>query len=151
MNTEVNKEKLNVAFYENVEDDLLKFAVIIARKHGHWIFCKHRARETYEFPGGHRENGESIEEAAKRELYEETGALQFKIEPICVYSVAVIDDFEEKKTYGKLFFAEIETLEGELHSEIEKIIITDKIVNNWTYPEIQPKLFEEVKKRVVGC
>ena len=39
-----------------------------------------------------------------------------------------------------LFFANIYTFESELHSEIEKIIITDELPQEWTYPWIQPKL-----------
>jgi 8-oxo-dGTP diphosphatase len=35
----------------------------------------------------------------------------------------------------------------ELHSEIEKITITDKLPEDWTYPEIQPKLLEEAQNR----
>ena len=35
----------------------------------------------------------------------------------------------------------------ELHSEIEKIAIMDELPINWTYPEIQPKLLEEARKR----
>ena len=56
---------LEVNFYEQVDDSLLKFAVIIARTNGKWVFCKHKQRDTYELPGGHREPGESILEAAK--------------------------------------------------------------------------------------
>ena len=45
--------------------------------------------------------------------------------------------------------ADVKSSETELHSEIEKIIITDKLTKEWTYPEIQPKLMEEAKKRGV--
>ena len=47
-----------------------------------------------------------------------------------------------------LFAAEIYAFEL-LHSEIERILITDRLpgVNRWTYPQIQPKLLEEVRKR----
>lgn len=138
---------VKVNFYDNIEDDLLKFAVIISRTNGHWVFCKHRERDTYEVPGGHREEGENILATAKRELYEETGALQFNIKPVCVYSVIVEDNFDGKETFGMLFFAEIRIFEEQLYSEIEKILITNKMVSNWTYPEIQPKLFEEAEKR----
>ena len=62
-----------VKFYDDIEDALLKFAVIITKYQGHWVFCKHKERETLEVPGGHREPGEDIEETARRELYEETG------------------------------------------------------------------------------
>ena len=56
-----------VRFYESAEDSLLKFAVILARSSGKWVFCKHRERTTLEVPGGHREAGESVEEAAARD------------------------------------------------------------------------------------
>ena len=64
---------VEVKFYDNVADELLKFAVIISKTDNKWVFCKHKERETYEVPGGHREPGESILETAKRELQEETG------------------------------------------------------------------------------
>ena len=57
-------------FYNSVEDSLLKFAVIISKSIVKWVFCKHKERDTYEVPGGHREDGESILETAKRELQE---------------------------------------------------------------------------------
>ncbi len=76
-----------VRFYEETEDELLDFAVIIAEAEGKLVFCKHRERNTYEIPGGHREEGEAIEEAARRELYEETGAVEYTLLPVCVYSV----------------------------------------------------------------
>ena len=68
---------LEVKFYDNVADELLKFAVIISKTNGKWIFCKHKERETYEVPGGRRELGETIVDTAKRELAEETGAVEF--------------------------------------------------------------------------
>ncbi len=59
---------MEVRFYDDIEDSLLKFAVIISKSDGKWVFCKHRERETYEIPGGHRDDGEAIEDTAKREL-----------------------------------------------------------------------------------
>lgn len=140
---------IEVNFHDRMADELLKFAVIIAKTEGKWVFCKHRERSTYEVPGGHREAGETILEAAKRELQEETGAVDFKIQPVCVYSVkgkTRINKQENDESYGMLFVAEIFSFE-ELHSEIETILITDKLVENWTYPLIQPKLLEEAKRR----
>ncbi len=141
---------IDVNFYNQVEDGLLKFAVIIARTKGRWVFCKHKERNTYEFPGGHRESGEDILNTAKRELKEETGAIDFNLQPICIYSVKGKTRFNEElgeETFGMLFIADILSFEEELHSEIERIIITDELVDNWTYPLIQPKLFEEAKRR----
>lgn len=140
---------LTVRFYEEAEDRLLKFAVIITKSKGKWVFCKHRERETYEVPGGHREEGEDIEDTARRELYEETGAVKFSLVPVCVYSVVQDDSDDRTESYGKLYYAEVEQFEEQLHSEIEKIILTDELVENWTYPLIQPKLLEEAKRRGV--
>ena len=140
---------LEVKFYDNVADELLKFAVIISKTDGKWIFCKHRERDTYEVPGGRREIGETIVDTAKRELAEETGAVEFNIKPICVYSVkgkTRVNENDDIESYGMLFAADVFSFE-ELHSEIEKILITDTLVENWTYPLIQPKLLAEAKKR----
>lgn len=141
-----------VKFYDTVDDGLLKFAVIIARSDNKWIFCKHRERETLEVPGGHREPGENILETAKRELYEESGAIDFSIEPVCVYSVIREDnldgeDLDGEESFGMLYFAVIRRFEGDLHSEIERIILSEELADNWTYPEIQPKLLEEAARR----
>lgn len=141
---------VEVRFHEHVKDELLKFAVIIAKTEGKWVFCKHRERETYEVPGGHREEGETIFETAKRELQEETGATCFDIKPVCVYSVkgkTRINEHINDESFGMLYVAEIFSFEKELHSEIESILITDRLVEDWTYPLIQPKLLNEAKRR----
>lgn len=83
-----------VKFYDSISDELLKFAVIISKTQGKWVFCKHKERDTYEVPGGHREENEDILDTARRELYEETGALKFDLKPICVYSVTAEDNFD---------------------------------------------------------
>ena len=138
-----------VKFYDNIDDELLKFAVIISKTNGKWVFCKHKERDTYEVPGGHRESGEDILTAAKRELREETGAVDFDIKPVCVYSVkgkTRINENVDDESFGMLFIADIFSFE-ELHSEIESILITEHLVDNWTYPLIQPKLLEEAERR----
>ena len=133
-----------VRFYDEVDDALLKFAVIAARSEGKWVFCRHKERDTLEIPGGHREPGESVDQAAARELREETGAKTFTLRPVCVYSV-VRDDAAE--SFGGLYVAEISSF-GALHSEIEEIFLLEEPPEgNWTYPEIQPKLVEEIRRR----
>lgn len=136
-----------VKFYDDIEDKLLKFVVIISKTQNKYVFCKHKDRDTWEVPGGHREQGENILDTARRELYEETGALEFDIEPICVYSVTAPDNFDGKESFGMLFFADIKCFEAELHSEIEKIAIMSELPEMWTYPDIQPHLMKEAKKR----
>ena len=68
-----------VNFYDSIDDSMLKFAVIIAKHNGKWVFCKHRERSTWEVPGGHREQGEDILETAKRELYTPFSSIFLKL------------------------------------------------------------------------
>lgn len=140
---------LEVKFYDQVADELLKFAVIISKAEDKWVFCKHKERDTYEIPGGRREEGEAIGETAKRELYEETGALKFEIKPVCVYSVIGKNRVNATgdESFGMLYFANIENFESVLHSEMEKVELFDELPTDWTYPLIQPKLIEEAQKR----
>lgn len=136
---------VEVKFYNSIDDSLLKFAVIISRYDGKWVFCKHRDRNTYECPGGHREEGEDILITAKRELYEETGAIDYVLKPICIYSVLGKNGAIEHKieTFGMLYYADILKF-GELPSyEIEKIELFDELPDSWTYPEIQLILIEK--------
>ena len=140
---------MKVKFHETVDDKLLKFAVIISKHNGKWVLCKHKERNTYEIPGGHREPNEPILETAKRELSEETGALQFDIAPICAYSVTGKNRVNQtgEETYGMLFFANIQVFEKELHNEIESVSFFDILPTEWTYPLIQPLLIKEYLRR----
>ncbi|MBQ8404277.1 MAG: NUDIX domain-containing protein [Clostridia bacterium] len=140
---------MKIKFYDNIDENLLKFAVIISKYNGKWVFCKHKERTTYEIPGGHKEEGESIYKAAERELTEETGALRFTLKPICVYSVTGKNRVNStgEETFGMLFFAEIMEFSDVINSEIEYIKLFDDLPKEWTYPQIQPFLIEEYIKR----
>ena len=92
-----------------------------------------------------------ILDTAKRELKEETGAVDFTIKPVCVYSVkgkTRVNENLDDETFGMLYFADIFSFE-EIHSEIEKIVLMDELAENWTYPLIQPKLIDEARHRGV--
>ena len=59
---------------------------VLSRYKGRWVLTKHRERGL-EFPGGKREAGESIEETAIREVYEETGGLVGQLQFLGQYKV----------------------------------------------------------------
>lgn len=138
---------MTVNFYDSIDDVLLKSAVIVAKYHGKWVFCKHKERDTYEVPGGHRENGEKIIETAKRELYEETGAINFTITPVCVYSVIGKNRVNDSgnETYGMLCYANINVFDELPPSEIEKVVCLEDLPKKWTYPLIQPRLISKAE------
>ncbi len=137
---------MEVIFLEigQVEDSAFKFAVISARMKGKWIFVKHRERDTWEIPGGHRESGEHLDETARRELYEETGAQVFDIKPVCDYGVT----HDNEISYGRLYMAEIQTLGDLPEMEIGEVALFDKIPEQLTYPAIQPHLYHKILQEI---
>ena len=134
-----------MAFYDEAPDGLAqKYAVVIARYGGRLLWCRHRDRQTWEITGGHIEPGESALEAAARELQEETGATDFTLQPVCWYSAWHSDGMPH--SCGLLCVADVHAL-GDLHNEIAEVRPFDGVPDALTYPDIQPRLFEEVNRR----
>lgn len=134
-----------IKFYnlDILPNDKLEFAVILSKHRDKFIFVKHKNRDTWEIPGGKREIDESILETGVRELKEETGADSFEINPICEYSVTLNNETK----YGRLFFATIRSFNPLSQFEIQEVKLFDKLPENLTYPNIQPKLFKEILLR----
>jgi 8-oxo-dGTP diphosphatase len=137
---------VKVNFYElnTIEDNKLLFAVIMTKFNGQWLYVRHKDRNAWEIPGGHREENENINDTASRELFEETGAKKFKLTPICTYSVERDKSVDYTESFGQLFYSEVETLDNLLHFEISEIKLFDEIPDNLTYPLIQPFLHNKV-------
>lgn len=135
-----------INFYDldTIDDEKLAFAVIMTRYKNQWIYVKHKERETWEIPGGHREPGESIDKTASRELYEETGATKFKLTPLCIYSVERDEYVDYSESFGALFYAEVEDLDKLPDYEIGEIKLFEDIPKELTYPRIQPFLHKKV-------
>lgn len=137
---------MEIEFYNKniIDNNKLLYAIVVSRYKDKWIFVKHKERDTWEIPAGHREKNEDINHTAKRELFEETGAEKFKIEYINDYSLKI----NGEKSYAALFYAEISSL-GELPNfEIGEVKEFDDIPQNLTYPNIQPYLFKKVKEEI---
>lgn len=126
--------------FGEIDNCRFDFAVIHAVYQGKWIFVRHKDRETWEIPGGHREINEDINITASRELYEETGSLKYNLEPVCDYSVTK----EGVTTFGRLFYAEVTELGQLPESEINEIALMTEIPDLLTYPDILPHLHKRV-------
>lgn len=133
---------MEINFYEidALKQNKYMFAVICAKFMNKWIFVRHRERNTWELPAGHREEGENIDDAARRELYEETGALKYDLYPAYDFMISTAD----ATSFGRLYFCEVFQL-GELPPmEIAEVRLFENLPDNMTYPEIQTRLFNEI-------
>lgn len=124
-----------------VKDEDLKFAVIWSFYEEKLLLVKHKERDTWEIPGGKREPFESIEETAKRELFEETGAIDFKIKEVCYYSVKREN---EEISFGSLFYCRVKELGPLPDTEIGEVKAFNELPSRLTYPEIYPCLYKEI-------
>ncbi|WP_262495513.1 NUDIX hydrolase [Paenibacillus sp. B2(2019)] len=120
----------------------LEYVVILVRHGEKWILARHQDRSTWEFAGGHIEVGETPEEAAARELFEETGAKQSSLVPIAVYTV-IIDD--APGSFGKLYLADVEQFAELPPYEMAEIKGFTEIPTDLTYPLIYPALISKVQ------
>ena len=110
------------------------FAIILTRFKDHWVFVRHRERSTWELPAGHVESGESVYAAAERELWEETGAINYSIDPIVSYQ----GRYKGNLVYGMLCIAQVEEFGPMPNKEIAEKKFFTAIPEKLTYPEIQP-------------
>ncbi len=127
-----------------IPDQQFQYAVIPARFQEHWVFVRQKTKKTYELPGGRREKGETILATARRELWEETGARDFKLEQICAFAVSEKGTGPGPETsYGMLYLARIKD-KARLpeDSEIGENILGDEMPQPLSYPEIQPGLLK---------
>ena len=115
------------------------FCVVFSRYRGGWLFSRHKDRDTWETQGGHVEQNETIEEAAARELYEESGAIPCQLTPLCGYWAA--RDGHER-SYGAVFLAEIDHLDAlPPDSEMAEVQWFNALPEAVTYPAITPLLY----------
>lgn len=114
-----------------------KYVVVLSRCEGRILLSRHRARTTWETQGGHVEQGETPLQAARRELWEESGAVDYDIRPLCDYWAGD----ESSGANGMIFAAEIRKLGPLPQSEMAEVRTFDALPENLTYPAITPVLF----------
>ncbi|MDQ0352944.1 8-oxo-dGTP diphosphatase [Alkalibacillus filiformis] len=103
-----------------------KHVWVITKHKGQWLLTKHKNRGI-EFPGGKVEQGESADQAAIREVYEETGGIVKELQFVGQYYV----DGKGGDIVKNVYFAQIDELEERPHYyETEGPILLDDIPKN---------------------
>ena len=130
----------DIYYYPLTRDLPLTYVLILSRLEEKWLFVRQQDRGTWEIPAGHVEPGETAEEAARRELYEETGTVDALLTPVTRYGVRRAG----RELYGQLFFAEIIRRQLRPDSEIDAVILTDRLPAPLTFPDIQYPLIRTI-------
>ncbi len=121
-----------------------KYVVVLSEYCGKIVLSRHKERDTWETQGGHIEKGETPLEAAKRELFEESGAVSFDISPIFDYWAGEED--MSSGANGMVFKAVIHKLDELPNSEMKEVGLFDSLPENLTYPAITPVLFASLNE-----
>lgn len=120
-----------------------RYTVVCSFYQGKYLLSYHEQHGSWETQGGHIEPGEAPEDAARRELYEESGVKDAELVPVC--------DFfgwdSEGSANGRVWAAVIRELGDLPESEMARVRLFDQLpVDRLTYPQVTPVLFREAEK-----
>ncbi|MBE6615503.1 MAG: GNAT family N-acetyltransferase [Ruminococcaceae bacterium] len=123
-----------------------RFVVVFARYQNKWLYVRHKRRRSWETAGGHIEPGETPLKAAKRELWEETGAVEYTIRYAFDYHVDNNAAVRRDHAAGQVFIAEITSLGPIPAFEMAESSLWDTYppTEELTYPAILPELYGRI-------
>ena len=115
-----------------------RYVVMLSRMGERMLMSRHRDRATWQNQGGHIEPGETPLAAARRELYEESGALEYDIAPLCDYQFA--------HGAAAVYAVRVTRLGPLPESEMAEVRLFDALPEELTYPGITPVLFARAER-----
>lgn len=137
-----NRNELQCKVYPFGSLSPLKYVVVCSFFNGKCLLSRHKKRDTWETQGGHIESGETPMEAAKRELFEESGVKDATLYPICDY----LGSRESSSANGAVFLADVHSLGVMPESEMSETMLFVTMPDELTYPNVTPLLFEKARE-----
>lgn len=120
----------------------LLYVVVAAFDGDRIVLSQQRTRSTWEMPSGHIEAGEDPADAARRELYEESGVRPRVLRPAF--------DFTVNGLASRVFIAEVGQWDPLPDFEMAETRAFDSLPDQLSYPEIAPILFMEALRLRAG-
>lgn len=142
---DLNGYPCELSFETNTFSLKSRHVLVICRYQGKWVLTRHNERGL-EFPGGKVEAGESIQEAAIREVYEETGARVKEVEWFAEYVV-----YSEKPFCKTVFVGVVDQVDPIRLLETQGIIMQVELELDDTFSFLMKdagmgKIIEKVKQ-----
>lgn len=119
-----------------------KYVVICSFYKGKKLLSRRKDRNSWETQGGHIEKGETPVEAAKRELFEESGVVKATLYPVCDYRGWT----QRNEANGSVFLAIVDQLGVLPESEMAEAKCFEELPDVLTYPYVTPALFTEAQR-----
>lgn len=108
---DIHGSRIRLAFQQYAFATESTHVLVICRYYDKWLLTHHKQRG-WEFPGGKKEIEETLEQSARREVFEETGGIIEKLYPIGEYEVSdhsatfvktifygIVNELHRKKSY----------------------------------------------------
>lgn len=142
--TDLNGLRCELSFVPGSFDILSRHVLVIAKYEGKWLMTDHSQRGI-EFPGGKVEAGESLQAAAAREVYEETGGAAGKLEWFAEYVV-----YGQPAFCKTVFIAEVDRIDSVKLMETKGAVLLEELndTENFSFLMKDPgmlKIMEKVK------
>jgi 8-oxo-dGTP diphosphatase len=137
--TDYYNNQVKLSFEDHPFSDEPKHVWVICRYKNKWLLTKHKERGM-EFPGGKVEEGETAEQAAIREVEEETGGLVQRIRYIGQYYV----DGKRQAVVKNVYYAIIyRLLPKDSYMETNGPHLLKKLPKNVKYLEVYSFLMKD--------